>query len=118
MLGVCDNQRDRALIFTLYESGLRASELLSLKIKNIQFDRYGAVIILPRRGRKNGLKTGQRRIRLFDSMPQIYNYGLTCTQERTIQRHHFGSPDQLVGEEQWFTIDYTNLQCDSQRRQV
>ncbi|VVB65820.1 Tyrosine recombinase XerA [Candidatus Gugararchaeum adminiculabundum] len=58
------NQRDRALIMLLYESGARAGELMGLKIKHVQLDEYGAVVML------NG-KTGMRRIRLIDAVPDL-----------------------------------------------
>jgi len=58
------NPRDKALILTLYESGCRISELLSLKVKNIQFDQYGAVL------RVTG-KTGDRRVRVITSAPAL-----------------------------------------------
>jgi site-specific recombinase XerD/ribosomal protein L40E len=64
MIQVADNQRDRALLFTLYESGARASELISLKIKDVTLDQYGAII------RVRG-KTGERRIRLIESVPDL-----------------------------------------------
>lgn len=56
--------RDKAIISVLYESGCRAGEVLSLQIKHLTFDRYGAVIMV------NG-KTGMRRIRLVDSSPYL-----------------------------------------------
>jgi len=59
-----DNQRDRALITVCYDSACRATELLSLKIKHVSFDDYGAVIMV------DG-KTGQRRIRLINSVPDL-----------------------------------------------
>lgn len=52
------NSRDRALVLILYESGCRIGELLYLKIKNVQFDNYGAVLLV------NG-KTGYRRVRII-----------------------------------------------------
>jgi integrase len=52
------NPRDKALVLILYESGCRVGELLSLKIKNIQFDEYGCVLLV------NG-KTGPRRVRII-----------------------------------------------------
>lgn len=42
------------------ESCCRIGEILSLKIKNIQFDEYGIVLTV------NG-KTGMRRVRIIDS---------------------------------------------------
>lgn len=67
LIDVADNQRDRALLFVGYESGCRASELVSLKIQDIDFDQYGAIV---RIGREQG-KTGERRIRLFESVPDL-----------------------------------------------
>ncbi|MGC8993727.1 MAG: tyrosine-type recombinase/integrase, partial [Candidatus Aenigmatarchaeota archaeon] len=64
MIEVCDNLRDKALISVLYESGCRASEILDLKIKDLEFDEYGGVLIV--RG-----KTGSRRIRLISSIPAL-----------------------------------------------
>lgn len=52
--------RDRALVLVLYESGCRIGEMLSLKIKNVQFDDYGAVLMV------DG-KTGMRRVRIIAS---------------------------------------------------
>ncbi len=64
MIESCDNLRDKALISILYESGCRASEILDLKIKDLEFDEYGGVLIV--RG-----KTGARRIRLISSIPAL-----------------------------------------------
>jgi len=55
------NPRDKALILVLYESGCRIGELLYLKLKNVQFDNYGAVLLV------NG-KTGSRRVRVIASV--------------------------------------------------
>ncbi|MCX6771088.1 MAG: tyrosine-type recombinase/integrase [Candidatus Micrarchaeota archaeon] len=56
--------RDRAMLMVLYESGARIGELLALRIKHIEFDRFGALAML------NG-KTGMRRVRLIDSVPDL-----------------------------------------------
>ena len=56
--------RDRAIVLTLYESGARAGELLSMKIKHVVFDKYGALVMLQG-------KTGMRRIRLVASVPAL-----------------------------------------------
>jgi len=56
--------RDKAIVAVLYESGCRVGEFLSMKIKNVQFDRYGAIIVV------HG-KTGYRRIRLVSSVPYL-----------------------------------------------
>lgn len=50
--------RDRALIATLYESGCRIGELLSLKFKHVQFDRFGGILLVTG-------KTGARRVRVI-----------------------------------------------------
>lgn len=57
MVEACDTQRDRALIMLMWDSGCRISEILSLNVGHVQFDRYGAVVIV------DG-KTDRRRIRL------------------------------------------------------
>jgi len=62
-----EHPRDKALVFVLYESGCRIGELSSLRIKNIQFDEYGAQIIV-------GGKTGMRRIRLISSVPSLASW--------------------------------------------
>ena len=59
-----DNFRDRVFVLVLYESGCRIGELLPLRIKNIQFDKYGAVLLI------NG-KTGSRRVRVISSSPAL-----------------------------------------------
>ncbi len=64
IVDACNNQRDRALIFVGYESGARAGEILSLRLRDIELDRYGAVAIV--KG-----KTGERRIRLIRSVPDL-----------------------------------------------
>ena len=64
IVDACNNQRDRALIFTGYESGARAGELLSLRLRDVALDRYGAIVIV--KG-----KTGERRIRLVQSVPDL-----------------------------------------------
>ena len=56
----CQNQRDRALILVLYETGCRVGEILTLKVGDVQFDTHGAVMIL--KG-----KTGPRRVRIIFS---------------------------------------------------
>ncbi len=59
--------RDKALISTLYESGCRIGELATMQIKHLNFDKYGAKIIV------SG-KTGMRRIRLITSTPYLANW--------------------------------------------
>jgi len=59
-----NHPRDRAFILVLYESGCRIGEMLSLKVKNVQFDQYGAIL------RVTG-KTGDRRVRIINSAPAL-----------------------------------------------
>lgn len=64
LVDVCRTQRDRALVFLLWDSAGRLSEILNANISNVSFDQYGGVIFV------NG-KTGERRIRLIDSIPDL-----------------------------------------------
>lgn len=61
------NLRDRAFFATLYESGCRVGELMSRKVKHVQFDQHGTVLII------DG-KTGMRRVRLIESTPYLASY--------------------------------------------
>jgi integrase len=64
LVASADNPRDKALILVLFESGCRIGELLTLRIRNVQFDEYGAQLIV------NG-KTGMRRVRIIASAPAL-----------------------------------------------
>jgi integrase len=64
MAEVASNLRDKAFILVLYESGCRIGEILSLNVKNVQFDQYGAQLIV------SG-KTGMRRVRIVASAPKL-----------------------------------------------
>ncbi|MBU7016297.1 MAG: tyrosine-type recombinase/integrase [Theionarchaea archaeon] len=57
IIEAADHPRDKAMIAVAYEGGLRVGELASLRIRDVGFDKYGAII------RVRG-KTGERRIRL------------------------------------------------------
>lgn len=61
MIDVAENVRDRAIIAMLYEGGFRVGEIGSLKVRDIDFDRYGAIAVV--RG-----KTGMGRVRLIWAM--------------------------------------------------
>jgi len=67
LVNACDNQRDRALISVLYESGCRIGEILGLQLKHIQFDQHGAVLMVCG-------KTGQRRVRIVSSAPILSSF--------------------------------------------
>ncbi|MEM3534121.1 MAG: tyrosine-type recombinase/integrase, partial [Thermoplasmatales archaeon] len=57
LISASSNARDRALFSTLYDSGVRIGELLTMKIKDLAFDEYGAIL------KVNG-KTGYRQVRI------------------------------------------------------
>ncbi|MFH1391210.1 MAG: tyrosine-type recombinase/integrase [Candidatus Diapherotrites archaeon] len=59
--------RDKALISVLWESGARISEIGTLKIKHVSFDKHGCKILV------NG-KTGRRRVRLINSAPDLMEW--------------------------------------------
>lgn len=61
------NLRDRSLILTIFESGGRVAEIQNIKVKDVVFDKYGALLSL------HG-KTGTRTIRLISSPPSISNW--------------------------------------------
>jgi len=67
MIRQCRDERDRAFISVLYESGCRISEIGTLRIKDISFDRYGARISI------SG-KTGARIIRVISSVPYLQEW--------------------------------------------
>ena len=65
MVHACNNTRDKALISLLYDSGCRIGEILTLRNEDIQFDEYGASILV------HG-KTGNRWVRIVgNSIPQL-----------------------------------------------
>jgi len=64
MLSVCKRQRDRAWLMLYADTGCRLDEILSRNINHIQFDEYGATMIV------DG-KTGMRKVRLIDSLPDV-----------------------------------------------
>ncbi|KKG13086.1 tyrosine-type recombinase/integrase [Methanosarcina sp. 2.H.A.1B.4] len=78
------NYRDRALIFLLWDSAARLSEILNLKKCDIQFDQYGGTI------RVDG-KTEDRIIRLTDSVPDVQE--LVNRHTGSINDFLFCSPD-------------------------
>lgn len=62
-----NNLRDRCLIFFLYETGARIGEIMNIKIRDVEFDKYGALINLFG-------KTGARKIRIIASSPSISSW--------------------------------------------
>jgi integrase len=59
--------RMRCFVAVLYESGARIGEILGVKLKDIEFDETGALMIV------HG-KTGTRRIRLITSVPELKHW--------------------------------------------
>jgi len=59
--------RNRLVIELLWETGCRVGELCNLKIKDVQFDQYSAIVHL------DG-KTGMRRVRAFTCRPDLLEY--------------------------------------------
>jgi len=64
LMEVAEHPRDKGYVAVSDESGARPEEILSARVRNVQFDGYGAVLIV------NG-KTGSRRIRLVRSAPLL-----------------------------------------------
>ena len=58
----CQNERDRAFISVLYESGARIAELASMRVKDVTFNGSHVSVLLPEG------KTGPRRLPLVDSI--------------------------------------------------
>ncbi|MBN1763384.1 MAG: tyrosine-type recombinase/integrase [Methanomicrobia archaeon] len=56
--------RDKAFVACLYEGGFRISEIGGLRMKDVDFDRYGAIAMVEG-------KTGMRRVRLIWSTPYL-----------------------------------------------
>jgi integrase len=64
ILAADKNPRAKALIAVHYEAGTRPGEILSLQLKHVKFDKFGAIISV------DG-KTGPRKIRLLKSIPYL-----------------------------------------------
>lgn len=69
MIQAVHQMRDKALISALYEGGLRAGEVLALKIKHVQFHSNYLKLTIPQKG-----KTGVRNIVLVTSIPYLSNW--------------------------------------------
>lgn len=88
-----ENLRDKAFILLLYESGCRIGELLPLKIKHIQFDEHGCILLVEG-------KTGSRRIRAIDYTKDLIkwldSHPLKEDSEAFVWMK-FGNKNELVG---------------------
>ncbi len=67
LVEAADLPRDKAIIALLLESGLRVGELLNMRIKDVQFDQFGAKIEV------NG-KSGRRVVRIVNCVPLLSEY--------------------------------------------
>ena len=67
MIDATPHTRDKALIAVLWDAGLRVGEAGSLKVKNVIFDDYGAVLVV------HG-KTGYRRVRVIWAVPYLMDW--------------------------------------------
>lgn len=68
LMNACgDSLMEKAMFGTHIEAGTRAKELLSLQIKHVIFDEYGAVISV------DG-KTGARKIRIVSAVPDLLKW--------------------------------------------
>jgi integrase/recombinase XerD len=67
LVEAAENLRDKAFILTHYDGGFRIGETLSMKLQNVEFDKYSAVV------RVDG-KTGPRRVRLTISAPALASW--------------------------------------------
>lgn len=67
MINAAEHPRDKAFIASLYETGCRIGELASLRVKNVSFDNYGAVIVVTG-------KTGMRRVRMISYVSYLSNW--------------------------------------------
>lgn len=65
--GVNHSQRDKAYLSLLHESGMRAGEILTMKIKSIKHEDKSAIVSI------HG-KTGVRNIRVVASIPYLYSW--------------------------------------------
>lgn len=68
MVQICDNVRDRAILWILYECGLRVSELTSLKIRDFELLEDGLGLITVRG------KTGSRSIPVALALPDLLKW--------------------------------------------
>jgi len=63
-VGAAKNERDKAFIWLLYETGARIGELIDLQVGDIEDRQHGKKVVI------DG-KTGQRRLPLVESVPAV-----------------------------------------------
>ena len=72
ILKIANNERDKAIIALLYDSGIRVGELLNMKIKDVYLADEPTHILVTG-------KTGPRKIPILYSVPYLANYFNTIT---------------------------------------
>ena len=69
------NTRDRALLWTLMETGARKRELLSMKVKDVQFNLDGTAIITIRESKRDSKgRNKMRPVLLYNAVPALKDY--------------------------------------------
>ncbi len=63
-MAACEHPRNKAFLGSLTESGCRIGEIGTLRIRNVSFDKHGAILNV------HG-KTGSRRIRIIKNSPHL-----------------------------------------------
>ncbi|MBI4896576.1 MAG: tyrosine-type recombinase/integrase [Candidatus Aenigmarchaeota archaeon] len=111
---VPNSVRNKALIGLLYETGCRTGELTNLRIKDILFDAYGAVI------RLNG-KTGMRRVRIVESVPVLALYLQEHRFHDSLDAYMFYRIDKNVNKQMSYTaickiVKDASRRCGLQKR--
>lgn len=93
------NPRDKALFSLLYDSGCRVGEILTLRIRDVKFDQYGALIHVTG-------KTGERNVRIVgNSIAYLKGW---------LRAHPLGQPDSLLfvginGDKLGQPLDYDTM---------
>jgi len=96
-----ENPRAKALVAVHHEAATRPGEILSLKIKHVYFDKFGAKIAV------DG-KTGPRKIRLLKSVPYLNEWlSVHPFRDNTnaplwiqVEGKHYGEPLNYAGAKQ------------------
>lgn len=84
IIAACDNSRERAMISLLAYSGVRASELCNLKVKDLDLDN-GVVQVINGKGGKDGVSYIARECCKMVS-EYMKDYKTNCLLFRTLQR--------------------------------
>lgn len=93
------NPRDKALFALLYDSGCRVGEILTLRIQDLDFDQYGALIHVTG-------KTGERKVRIVgNSIAYLKEW---------LRSHPMGNPDSWLfvginGDKLGQPLDYDTM---------